>query len=260
MDSLLVRLVGFPALLIHGDTLVLDRWRWLSPRLPITGRQLRVLDVGCGNGAFTIGAARRGYRALGVTISAQDARKAAKRAALCETRRVCFDAVDARVLDERGDFAEAFDVVLCTEVIEHILDDRKLMRSIARCLVPGGRLLLTTPNFDFRPMTASDLAPPSTYEDGGHVRRGYTEQSLRELCRDAGLDVDDIGFCGGVLSQKVTALLRMLSRHIHPVVGWLGTLGLRSLPMLLDPPLTRLLCWPGYSIYLEAHRPDVRSG
>ena len=29
----LVRALGFPATLIHGDTLVWDRWRWLKPRL-----------------------------------------------------------------------------------------------------------------------------------------------------------------------------------------------------------------------------------
>jgi hypothetical protein len=34
--SALVRLVGFPATLIHGDPLVLDRWFWLKARLPKT--------------------------------------------------------------------------------------------------------------------------------------------------------------------------------------------------------------------------------
>ncbi len=31
--NVLVKLIGFPATLIHGDTMVLDRWLWLKGRL-----------------------------------------------------------------------------------------------------------------------------------------------------------------------------------------------------------------------------------
>lgn len=34
--SILVKLLGFPATLIHGDPLVLDRWLWLRRYLPET--------------------------------------------------------------------------------------------------------------------------------------------------------------------------------------------------------------------------------
>ena len=34
--SILVRWVGFPGTLVHGDPLVLDRWFWLCRHLPVT--------------------------------------------------------------------------------------------------------------------------------------------------------------------------------------------------------------------------------
>ena len=76
----LVKILGFPATLIHGDTLVWDRWRLLQPRL----REHRgcLLDVGCGSGAFTIGAARMGYDALGLSWDERNQRVAQERAAI----------------------------------------------------------------------------------------------------------------------------------------------------------------------------------
>jgi 2-polyprenyl-3-methyl-5-hydroxy-6-metoxy-1,4-benzoquinol methylase len=39
-----------------------------------------------------------------------------------------------------------FDVVICFQLIEHIKDDKTLLKEIHRVLKPGGKLLLTTPN------------------------------------------------------------------------------------------------------------------
>ena len=40
----------------------------------------------------------------------------------------------------------SFDVVLCVEGIEHVVDRHKTLRELRRVLKPGGRLLITTPN------------------------------------------------------------------------------------------------------------------
>ena len=66
MSSLLVRIFGWKAALHHGDALVWDRWRWIERRLRLTHNNEKLLDVGCGSGAFSIGAAKRGYKALGL--------------------------------------------------------------------------------------------------------------------------------------------------------------------------------------------------
>lgn len=121
--SILVRAFGFPATLIHGDTLVVDRWLWLKRRLPVTANGEALIDIGCGTGAFSIGAAKRGYRALGLSWDERNQRVAAQRAKMCSVSpsfRIC----DVRELDRFDEYKGSFDVALCFENIEHILDDR----------------------------------------------------------------------------------------------------------------------------------------
>jgi SAM-dependent methyltransferase len=253
MRSILVRLFGFPATLIHGDTGMLDRWVWLNLRLPKTDQAKNLIDVGCGSGAFTIGAALRGYECLGLDLLEGNILKAKERAGICRAANACFETLDLRFLDQRSDLHNGFDIAICLEVVEHLLDDRNFVQDIAACLKPGGRLLLTTPNFDYRPITREDEGTFPECE-GGHVRKGYTEDNLVELFYQAGLVCDDVSYCTGFLSQKITWIYRTLGR-IHPLFAWAVILPLRVIPQLLDSWVTKLLHWPCYSICIEAHKP-----
>jgi len=253
-SSALVRLIGFPATLVHGDTLVLDRWLWLRARLPVTRNKDRVLDVGCGSGAFSIGAARRGYHCLGLSWDSENQDLATERARICQAPHATFEVLDVRQLDSRKDLYGAVDVVLCLENIEHIINDRKLFIDMARCLKPGGRLLLTTPYALYRPFTEEYKGPFEEIEDGRHVRKGYLPGMLQELCEAAGLRVERIGHCSGFMSQKLTGLQRKLARWA-PALAWLTLLPLRWLPPIADPAIAKLSGWPGFSITLEAYKP-----
>jgi SAM-dependent methyltransferase len=252
--SALVRLVGFPATLVHGDPLVLDRWFWLKARLPKTRNGERLLDIGCGSGAFSIGAALRGYHALGLSWDDRNQSAANERAIYCKASSAQFEVLDIRELDRRTDLVGGFDVVICLETIEHVTEDLKLMRAMSRCLKPGGRLLLTTPYLLYIAISPGDMGPFSGVEDGWHVRRGYSRVMLEELCEYSGLRVERISYCSGYASQKVAAVMRRLSA-VHPVLAWAFILPLRVLPPLLDPIITVLLGWPHYSICLEAYKP-----
>lgn len=252
--SPLVSLFGFPATLVHGDTLVLDRWLWLRKRLPRTRHGESLIDVGCGSGAFTIGAALRGYAALGLSWDERNQLVATERAQICKARCASFEILDVRLLASRTDLRDRFDFAICAENIEHILDDAKLVRSIAACLKPGGRLLLTAPFLHYRAITVEDMGPFSLIEDGWHVRRGYTAAMLKELCEQAELIPEEISYCSGFLSQKTTSVFRLVSR-LHPILGWLVTLPLRPFLPIFDPLITAALQWPSYSICLEAYKP-----
>jgi SAM-dependent methyltransferase len=250
--SLLVRIFGFPATLIHGDTLVLDRWRWLRRRLPETRNGEKLIDVGCGTGAFTIGAARRGYVALGLSWDERNQAEAARRAAICRADRASFCICDVRDLDKHLEYRGAFDVAVCLETIEHVLDDARLVQSITACLKPGGRLLLTTPNLYYKAITKSDNGPYCPTETGWHVRRGYNKSMLLELLEICGLRCEEISYCSGVISQRVTRLM-WWAAALHPLLGWVIVLPLRPLTLLDDFLLGRSMT-PPYSICIEAYK------
>jgi len=252
--SALVRLVGFPATLIHGDPLVLDRWFWLKARLPKTRNDERLLDVGCGTGAFSIGATLRGYRALGLSWDERNQLVAKERATYCKASSAQFEVLDIRELDRRADLVGSFDIVICLETIEHVIEDLKLMRTMAGCMKPGGRLLLTTPYLLYNAISPGDMGPFSVVEDGWHVRRGYSRIMLEELCEHSGLRVERVSYCSGYVSQKVAAVMRRVS-GISALLAWALILPLRALPPLLDSLVTTILGWPHYSICLEAYKP-----
>jgi SAM-dependent methyltransferase len=252
--SLLVRIIGFPAALIHGNPAVLDRWLWLKKRLPKTRNGETLIDIGCGTGAFSIGASLRGYQALGLSWDERNQRIARERAKLSKADTANFEVLDVRRLNDREDLREKFDVAICCENIEHILDDRKLLQDISMCLKPGGRLLLTTPYLLYRPVTPGDMGPFQKTEEGWHVRRGYTQIMLEELCRHAGLLPERFSYCTGFLSQKLCWLMATLA-ILHPMLGWAAVLPFRFLPPVLDSSIFRLSGFTYYSICMEAYKP-----
>ncbi len=75
--------------------------------------------------------------------------------------------------------AASFDVVLAFDVLEHVADDRAMLREICRVLAPGGALYFSTPALAFRFHPA--FLTPYTNRSFGHVRNGYTVPQLQAL-------------------------------------------------------------------------------
>lgn len=256
-SSILVRIFGWKAALHHGDPLVWDRWRWISRRIRLTRNHERLLDVGCGSGALTIGTAKLGYRSLGLSWDEANQSLGEERAKISRAEMATFQICDVRKLDERQDLIGQFDIVLCCENLEHILDDFRLMNSMAACLKPGGRLLLTTPYLRRNPIDFMDYGPFPDFEDGRHVRRGYNRAALTELCDYAGLVVEEISFVSGPTSRLGAVAMQAFGKGLHRAIGWLAILPLRLLPPLLDPLLMKYFDAIPFCIALEAYKRRV---
>jgi SAM-dependent methyltransferase len=101
-------------------------------------RGKRVLDAGCGEGYGTSMLAQAAATAKGVDLEAAVIRRAAARYA-----NASFDAANLVALPYPD---ESFDAVVSLQVIEHIHTPQEFLAECARVLVPGGLLLVSTPN------------------------------------------------------------------------------------------------------------------
>ena len=192
--------------------------------------------------------ARRGNEVTALSYSPADQARATRRASAVGFPEISSVSWICASLTAYGGLGQ-YDQVICLEVIEHILDDRKLLRDLAAVTRPGGRLLLTTPYRDHIPVFGEEVSPQ---EDGHHVRRGYTHEEMVELLAEAGFHGASSSFVSGIVSQRAFSLMYRLNRA-YPHLGWILSLPLRLLRPL-DGPLTRLTGYPYLSIGVVAVR------
>ena len=100
-----------------------------------------VLDVGCGTGAFTLAALRRGGRTTSIDIGLELLRRARSKGAPGPV------AGDAAALPFRDG---SFNLVISSECIEHTAHPERSVAEMLRVLRPGGTLVLTCPNRAWR--------------------------------------------------------------------------------------------------------------
>jgi 2-polyprenyl-6-hydroxyphenyl methylase/3-demethylubiquinone-9 3-methyltransferase len=145
----------------------------------------RVLDVGCGNG-FTCGEfLRRGCTVVGVDLSRQGIEIATR---TYPKGRFMVVSADDKLLSHLGE--EPFDLVVSTEVVEHLYAPREYARGCFDALKPGGRFLCTTPYHGYLKNLAIAVAGKwdshaNPLWDGGHIKL-WSRHTLTQLLKETG--------------------------------------------------------------------------
>ncbi|HLX36364.1 MAG TPA: class I SAM-dependent methyltransferase, partial [Candidatus Binataceae bacterium] len=106
----------------------------------IGGERRSALEVGFGSGVYLPHLAARYAEVTGIDKEPAFLEHGAAMARDLPNLRVIADDITRSKLD-----ANSFDLVLCSEVIEHIPDWPKAMAEMYRLLKSGGRLILSTP-------------------------------------------------------------------------------------------------------------------
>lgn len=147
----------------------------LSPR--------KILDVGCGDGRLA-----RAIRAIcpDAVIHGCDLSTVALARSEGLDRQYSVD-LNYEVLP---DPSESFDLVIASEVIEHVIQPDRVLAELTRVLRQGGHVLLTVPNVAFWRFRVQALCGhvPSVTADDRHLH-SFNASILEQLVRKAGLQV-----------------------------------------------------------------------
>jgi 2-polyprenyl-3-methyl-5-hydroxy-6-metoxy-1,4-benzoquinol methylase len=219
---------------------------------PLAGDGGRILDVGCAQGTLGLMLAERGFRVSLLDVRATNIEYAKAR---FERGQVDFH---VGLLGEQTPPRADYDVVVCTEVLEHVPDPSRLLSQLAGKARSKGYLCLTTPNADYAfsdlpSFGGADQSVIDTAEvnslDGDAHRFLYTREELIALARGVGLRLESHGFFSPVWLEG-NAKTRYLHRMLYRLRG--DILHLPPTLRGIARPLARRLC---SSQWLVARRP-----
>jgi len=163
----------------------------------------KVLDIGCGTGSLTLAATRGlGAHVLGIEPDP-------RRAELARSRglKVVCASVDPHLLRRHG----PFDVVILSDVLDHLAEPSELLAQLAGALSPGGTILASIPNVAhwtvrIRLLIGKFDYQPSGIMDATHLR-WFTAYSIRMLFARCGFDVASMRPTAGTWMAEYKRLL-----------------------------------------------------
>lgn len=141
-----------------------------------------VLEVGCGYGYLTYALSKKGFDVTGIDIS-ENVIKSAK-----ENFGNLFSNESMKELTSRN---LRYDLIISTEVIEHVDEPNEFLGECVSLLKPNGKILLTTPNKDFCKPDAiwfTDLPPIHRFWFGS--------KSLQILAENKNMNFKTVSFAG----------------------------------------------------------------
>jgi ubiquinone/menaquinone biosynthesis C-methylase UbiE len=105
---------------------------------------------------------------------------------------------------------QTIDLILCSEVLEHIQEDEAALNELTRVLSPGGWLLISVPT------------PPAVF-DRAHVREGYYLNDLSRRLTMRGLEVVEVRFCMHAVFRLFLKSYRqgVFPRGVVFILAWL---------------------------------------
>jgi SAM-dependent methyltransferase len=173
------------------DKALID-WQWYEPSLRnithlilknIPRTRGRVLDVGCGTGRVSFAIARQGYEVTGIDIEKRVIDIASKIQGLssCNPNFKVLDFCDPEMV-----LSEFYDIVVCSEVLEHIKNYHCIIDNIFKTLKKGGYVIITVP-YDPDKWSVLD-------EYGGHVRRFTISEIKNDLSQFFRIKIYITGF------------------------------------------------------------------
>lgn len=216
----------------QSDQPIID-WQWYEPSLRnITWLILRhvpadagqALEVGCGTGRVAFALAERGWRVDALDVDERAIQLARE---INQTRNAGISFQIADFGNPQAELTAGYDLIVSSEVLEHLENYRPLIANMYHALKPGGRLIITVP---------CDPAKWSVLDEyGGHVRRFTVEQMEKDLAQFTILRTIVTGFPFYRLLTRAYLLKIRLLRQQHSNEALWEQPSTRTIAALLYP-------------------------
>jgi len=170
------------------------RLNYIDSRASLAGKQ--VLDVGCGGGILSESMAQRGAQVLGIDL-AEKSLQIAQLHALETNVQLEYRCVAVEALAQEK--PQAFDVVTCMEMLEHVPDPASVVRACAALVKPGGHVFFSTLNRNAKAYLMAvvgaeyvlNLLPKGTHDYSKFIKpselAAWMRQSALELQHQTGV-------------------------------------------------------------------------
>lgn len=151
-----------------------------------------VLDVGCGGGILSESMALRGADSvLGIDMAEKSLAVAQLHAEQTQLSNISYRCIS--VEDLANEMPQAFDVVTCMEMLEHVPDPASIIRSCAKLVKPNGKVFFSTINRNPKSYLYAilgaeyllNLVPKGTHD----WQKFITPAELARMAREAKLDI-----------------------------------------------------------------------
>jgi SAM-dependent methyltransferase len=141
------------------------------------GKESKILDIGCSGGALLGFLKQKGFNNLYGIDTSGDAIN------LCKDK----DLKNSFVMDgAKPEFEKGvFDIIIASDILEHIKDDRAALAEWSRILKSGGMLILFVPAFKFM---------WSSHDEMNHHYRRYAKRGLTSLLHASGFRMEKVSY------------------------------------------------------------------
>jgi 2-polyprenyl-3-methyl-5-hydroxy-6-metoxy-1,4-benzoquinol methylase len=212
----------------YQDMIRFDRILQLLPK-----KSQKILDLGCGDGYLSYLMARAKHQVTAFDLSQNRLDKFKNLAEENGIKQVIGDAKNTSFPDN------VFDLIICSEVIEHIEGFEAVLQEAWRILQPSGQIIISVPHDEPRKIITCPHCLKQFYRNG-HVNR-FTRQNLPEALQEHHFQV---------LKVKAirSKMLNQIQYHLKLKYG----------PLLKFWDSLLSFIFPKYTIYLivMAQKPD----
>lgn len=193
-----------------------NRWEYDGARKAIGDGPSRVLEVGCGRGYFLKSIETIAHNAAGLELNSK----------AIDEKVTAFPVHSVMLQEHAQTMAGQYDCVCSFQVLEHVADPMNFLLESARLVRSGGKLIISTPNYDF-PLHASagdafDLPP--------HHLNHFTPRTFERIANILGFKLVSTSTEESVeprfkvwISGDHTGLQRLVRSSINKVLSRMAT-------------------------------------